>query len=413
VPNPYASKREVKYDVQQPTQGETMIYLDHAATTPMRPEILDVMRPYFLERFGNPSSLHAYGLEARKAIEDAREQIAHAIGAAPPEIVFTSGGTESDNMALRGVLRNRSGDHIITSAIEHPAVLETCKFLEQLGHEVTYVSVDDDGRINPGDVEEAIQDNTRLISIMHANNEIGSIQPIAKVGAIAASHGIYMHTDAVQSVGKIPVDVAALNVDMLSVSSHKIYGPKGVGCLYVRKGTKLKPLIFGGGHEGGLRSGTENVSGIIGFSEAMRLAMEDFADNVRIQRLRDQLIDAVLQEIPDTRLNGGKEYRLPNNANFSFSYIEGESLILRLNAKGIAGSTGSACSSKKLEPSHVLLAIGLDPVDAHGSLRLTLGRETTEADVRYVNEVLPEIVNQLRQMSPLCACKDDGYGKSE
>ena len=392
-----------------------MIYLDHAATTPMRPEILDVMRTYFLERFGNPSSLHAYGLEARKAIEDAREQIAHTIGAAPPEIVFTSGGTESDNMALRGVLRDRSGesDHIITSAIEHPAVLETCKFLEQLGHEVTYVSVDVDGRINPGDVEEAIQDNTRLISIMHANNEIGSIQPIAEVGAIAASHGVYMHTDAVQSVGKISVDVAALNVDMLSVSSHKIYGPKGVGCLYVRKGTKLKPLIFGGGHEHGLRSGTENVSGIIGFSEAMRLAMEDFADNVRIQRLRDQLIDAVLREIPDTRLNGGKEYRLPNNANFSFSYIEGESLVLRLNAKGIAGSTGSACSSKKLEPSHVLLAIGLDPVDAHGSLRLTLGRETTEADVRYVNEVLPEIVDQLRQMSPLCACRDNGYGKPE
>ena len=392
-----------------------MIYLDHAATTPMRPEILEVMRTYFLERFGNPSSLHTYGLEARKAIEDAREQIAHTIGATPPEIVFTSGGTESDNMALRGVLRAGSGesDHIITSAIEHPAVLETCKFLEQRGHEVTYVSVDVDGRINPSEVEEAIRDNTRLISIMHANNEIGSIQPIAEVGAIAASHGVYMHTDAVQSVGKIPVDVAALNVDMLSISSHKIYGPKGVGCLYVRKGTKLKPLIFGGGHERGLRSGTENVSGIVGFSEAMRLASEDFADNVRIQRLRDELIDAVLREIPYTRLNGGKERRLPNNANFSFSYIEGESLVLRLNAKGIAGSTGSACSSKKLEPSHVLLAIGLDPVDAHGSLRLTLGRDTTEADVQYVNEVLPEIVDQLRQMSPLYACRDEGYGKPE
>jgi cysteine desulfurase len=392
-----------------------MIYLDHAATTPMRPEILDVMRTYFLERFGNPSSLHTYGLEARKAIEDAREQIAHSIGATPPEIVFTSGGTESDNMALRGVLRDGSGesDHIITSAIEHPAVLETCKFLEQRGHEVTYVSVDVDGRINPSEVEEAIRDNTRLISIMHANNEIGSIQPIAEVGAIAASHGVYMHTDAVQSVGKVPVDVAALNVDMLSISSHKIYGPKGVGCLYVRKGTRLKPLIFGGGHERGLRSGTENVPGIVGFSEAMRLASEDFADNVRIQRLRDELIDAVLREIPDTRLNGGKERRLPNNANFSFSYIEGESLVLRLNAKGIAGSTGSACSSKKLEPSHVLLAIGLDPVDAHGSLRLTLGRDTTEADVQYVNEVLPEIVDQLRQMSPLYACRDEGYGKPE
>lgn len=380
----------------------------------MRPEILEVMRPYFLERFGNPSSLHSYGLDARAAIEQAREHIARAIGATAQEIVFTSGGTESDNMALRGVLQGRSGKaHIITSAIEHPAVLETCKFIEQLGHEVTYVSVDRDGRVNPTEVEEAIRDNTRLISIMHANNEIGSIQPIAEVGAIAASHGIYMHTDAVQSVGKIPVNVGDLNVHMLSISSHKIYGPKGVGCLYVRKGTKLTPLLFGGGHEGGLRSGTENVSGIVGFGEAMRLAVEDFADNARIQRLRDTLIDAVLGEIPYTQLNGGKEHRLPNNVNFSFSYIEGESLVLRLSAKGVAGSTGSACSSKKLEPSHVLLAIGLNPVDAHGSLRLTLGRDTTDADVRYVSEVLPGIVDELRQMSPLSACPDDNYGRPE
>lgn len=389
-----------------------MIYLDHAATTPMRPEILEVMRPYFLERFGNPSSLHSYGLDARAAIERAREQVARAIGATPPEIVFTSGGTESDNTAMRGVLQGKSGkDHIITSAIEHPAVLETCKFVEQLGHEVTYVSVDRDGRVNPAEVQEAIRDNTRLISIMHANNEIGSIQPIAEVGAIAASHGIYMHTDAVQSVGKIPVNVGDLNVHMLSISSHKIYGPKGVGCLYVRKGTKLTPLLFGGGHERGLRSGTENVSGIVGFGEAMRLAVEDFANNARIKRLRDTLIDAVLGEIPYTQLNGGKEHRLPNNVNFSFSYIEGESLVLRLSAKGVAGSTGSACSSKKLKPSHVLLAIGLDPVDAHGSLRLTLGQDNTEADVEYVNEVLPVIVDELRQMSPLYAFRDQGYGK--
>ena len=307
----------------------------------------------------------------------------------------------------------RGKGHIITSAIEHPAVLETCKSLERLGHEVTYVSVNGDGRINPTEVEEAIRDNTRLISIMHANNEIGSIQPIAAVGAIAASHGIYMHTDAVQSVGKIPVNVNDLNVHMLSISSHKIYGPKGVGCLYIRKGTKLTPLIFGGGHERGLRSGTENVSGIVGFGEAMRLAVEDFADNKRIQRLRDTLIDAILQEIPYTQLNGGRERRLPNNANFSFSYIEGESLVLRLSAKGIAGSTGSACSSKKLEPSHVLLAIGLDPVDAHGSLRLTLGRNNTEADIDFVADVLPVIVDELRQMSPLYACRDQDYGKPE
>ncbi|MGZ4943661.1 MAG: cysteine desulfurase NifS [Halobacteriota archaeon] len=391
-----------------------MMYLDHAATTPMRPEILEVMRPYFSERFGNPSSLHSYGLDARVAIEQAREHVARTIGATAQEIVFTSGGTESDNMALRGVLQRRSGKgHIITSAIEHPAVLETCKFIGRLGHEVTYVSVDRTGRINPAEVEAAIRENTRLISIMHANNEIGSIQPIAEVGAIAASHGIYMHTDAVQSVGKIPVNVDDLNVHMLSLSSHKIYGPKGVGCLYVRKGTKLTPLLFGGGHERGLRSGTENVSGIVGFGEAMRLAVDDFAENTRIQRLRDTLIDTVLGEIPYTQLNGGKEHRLPNNANFSFSYIEGESLVLRLSAKGIAGSTGSACSSKKLEPSHVLLAIGLDPVDAHGSLRLTLGRDNTEADVEYVNEVLPGVVDELRQMSPLYVCRDDGYGKPE
>ena len=391
-----------------------MIYLDHAATTPVRPEVFDAMRPYFLERFGNPSSLHSYGLDARVGVERARQQIASAIGAAPQEIIFTSGGTESDNLALRGVLqRGGKKDHIITSAIEHPAVLETCKFIERLGHEVTYLSVDREGRINPAEVEDAIQENTRLISIMHANNEIGSIQPIAEVGAIATAHGIYMHTDAVQSVGKIPVNVKKLNVQMLSISSHKIYGPKGVGCLYVQKGTKLTPLVFGGGHERGLRSGTENVSGIVGFGEAMRLAIEDFTDNARIQKLRDALIDAVLREIPSTQLNGGRVHRLPNNANFSFSYIEGESLLLRLNAKGIAGSTGSACSSKKLEPSHVLLAIGLSPVDAHGSLRLTLGRETTNADVRYVLEVLPGIVNELRQMSPLSACTDDDYGKPD
>lgn len=391
-----------------------MIYLDHAATTPMRPEILEAMRPYFSERFGNPSSLHSYGQDARAAIEQAREHVASAIGATPQEIIFTSGGTESDNLAIRGVLRGRSGnDHIITSAIEHPAVLETCKFVEKLGHEVTYIPVDRDGRIKPADVEEAIQENTRIISIMHANNEIGSIQPIAEVGAIAASHGIYMHSDAVQSVGKSPVNVNDLKVHMLSISSHKIYGPKGVGCLYVRKGTKLTPLLFGGGHERGLRSGTENVSGIVGFGEAMRLVVEDFADNTRIKKLRDQLINKVLREIPHTQLNGGKEHRLPNNINFSFSYIEGESLVLRLNAKGVAGSTGSACSSKKLEASHVLLAIGLDPVDAHGSLRLTLGRDNTEADVEYVSEVLPVIVDELRQMSPLYSCRDDGYGKPE
>ncbi len=392
-----------------------MIYLDHAATTPTRPEVLESMRPYFLERFGNPSSLHASGLEARKAIEGAREFVAEWLGAAPQEIIFTSGGTESDNMALRGLLHDSRDqrDHVITSSIEHPAVLETCQFIEKLGHEVTYLPVDGDGRVNSADVERAIKDNTRLVSIMHANNEIGSIQPIAEIGAIAAAHNVYMHTDAVQSVGKVPVNVTDLNVHLLSLSAHKVYGPKGVGCLYVKKGTRLRPLVFGGGHERGLRSGTENVPGIIGLSEAMRHAREDFPDNARIQALRDLLIDTVLDEIPDTRLNGGREHRLPNNANFSFSYIEGESLVLRLNAKGIEASTGSACSSKKLEPSHVLLAIGLNPVDAHGSLRLTLGRDTTQADIEYVCDVLPPIVDELRQMSPLYACKEDTYARPE
>ncbi|MGZ4902023.1 MAG: cysteine desulfurase family protein [Halobacteriota archaeon] len=392
-----------------------MIYLDHAATTPMRPEVLESMRPYFLERFGNPSSLHASGLEARQAIEGARDQIARFIGAASREIIFTSGGTESDNMALRGVLHNSRDqrDHVITSMIEHPAVLETCQYIESLGHEVTYVPVDSEGRVSPADVGQAIKDNTRLISIMHANNEIGSIQPIAEIGAIAAAHNVYMHTDAVQSVGKIPVNVNDLNVSMLSLSAHKIYGPKGVGCLYVRKGTPLRPLLFGGGHERGLRSGTENVPGIVGLSEAMRHVIEDFSENERIQSLSDLLIDTVLHEIPDTRLNGGRAHRLPNNANFSFSFIEGESLVLRLSAKGVAASTGSACSSKKLEPSHVLLAIGLDPVDAHGSLRLTLGRDTTQADIDYVCGLLPSVVDDLRQMSPLYACADGAHGKPE
>ncbi len=388
-----------------------MIYLDHSATTPMRREVLEAMMPYFCEKFGNPSSLHAFGLEARRAIEEARETVARAIGADATDIIFTSGGTESDNMALRGLLKK--GSHVITSAIEHPAILETCKSIEKEGHEVTYVSVDRDGIVNPADVEAAIKDNTVLISIMHANNEIGSIQPISEIGKIAHEHDVCLHTDAVQSVGKIPVDVDNLNADMLSISSHKIYGPKGAGCLYVRKGTRLRPLLFGGGHEKGLRSGTENVSGIIGFAEAIKLIIEDFSDNARIKKLRDKLIDTVLNTMEYVHLNGGGEKRLPNNVNFSFSFIEGESLVLSLSAKGIAGSTGSACSSKKLEPSHVLLAIGLDPVDAHGSLRLTLGRDNTEDDINYVLEVLPDVVHRLRLMSPLYKCNDAGYGKPE
>ena len=388
-----------------------MIYLDHSATTPMRREVLDVMMPYFYEKFGNPSSLHAYGLEARRAIEEARETVARAIGADATEIIFTSGGTESDNMALRGLLKK--GSHIISSTIEHPAILETCKSIEKEGHEVTYVPVNRDGIVNPADVEAAIKNNTVLISIMHANNEIGSIQPISEIGEIASAHDVCLHTDAVQSVGKIPVHVDDLNVDLLSISSHKIYGPKGVGCLYLRKGTKLRPLLLGGGHERGLRSGTENVSGIVGFAEAIKLIIKDFSDNERTKKLRDTLIDTVLSTMEHVQLNGGRERRLPNNANFSFSFIEGESLVLSLNAKGVAASTGSACSSKKLEPSHVLLAIGLNPVDAHGSLRLTLGRDNTEEDINYLLEVLPGVVHRLRLMSPLYKCDNTGYGKPE
>jgi cysteine desulfurase len=380
------------------------IYLDHSATTPMDKEVLAEMLPYFTEKFGNPSSIHAYGREVKKAVEEAREKVAKAIGAQTQEIIFTSGGTEADNMAIKGVAlaNTKKGKHIITSAVEHHAILDTCKFMKQNGYEITYVPVDKDGLIKVEDIEAAIKEDTILISIMHANNEIGTIQPIAEIGKLAKSKGIIFHTDAVQTIGKVPVNVEELNVDLLSISAHKFYGPKGVGALYIRKGTKLLPISQGGAQERKRRPGTENTPGIIGLGKAIELAIGNLNYEMKnITKLRNKLINGVLNTIPNVQLNGHAENRLPGNANFSFNFIEGESLLLSLDMKGIAGSSGSACTSGSLDPSHVLLAIGLSHEIAHGSLRLTLGKDNTEEHVDYVLQVLPEIVGKLREMSPL------------
>ncbi len=378
------------------------VYMDHSATTAVDPAVREAMLPYFSERFGNPSSLYSIGRQARRAIEEARQKVADLIGAKKEEIIFTGSGTESDNLAIKGIAyKNRKkGDHIITSSIEHHAVLHTCKYLEAQGFKVTYLPVSKEGIVNPADVEKAITPQTILITIMHANNEIGTIQPIEEIGKIAREKNIPYHTDAVQTAGKIPVNVDALGVSLLSMSAHKMYGPKGVGALYIRKGTFIEPQLHGGGHERNLRSSTENVPGIIGFGKACELAKERMPDEMKIAALRDSLIRGIL-EIKDSYLNGHPTKRLPNNANFRFSYIEGESMILNLDMKGVSASTGSACSSTSLEPSHVLLAIGLKPEEAHGSLRLTMGRGNTQEDVDYVVSVLPEIVNKLRMISPL------------
>ncbi|MCZ7383729.1 MAG: cysteine desulfurase NifS [Candidatus Methanoperedens sp.] len=378
------------------------VYMDHSATTPVEHAVVEAMLPYFSEKFGNPSSLYTIGRQARRAIEDSRQKVADLIGAKKEEIIFTGSGTESDNLAIKGIAyKNRKkGDHIITSSIEHHAVLHTCKYLETQGFKVTYMPVDKDGLVNPKDIEKAITPGTILITIMHANNEIGTIQPIKEIGKIAKEKNIPLHTDAVQTTGKIPVNVDALGVSLLSISAHKIYGPKGVGALYLRKGTFVEPQLHGGGHERNLRSSTENVPGIVGFGKACELAKEHLPEEARLADLRDRLIKGLL-EIKDSYLNGHPVKRLPNNANVRFSYIEGESMILNLDMKGVAASTGSACSSTSLEPSHVLMAIGLKPEEAHGSLRLTLGRGNTQEDVDYVVSVLPEIVNKLRMISPL------------
>ncbi len=385
------------------------IYLDHAATTPVDPRVLEAMAPYFSEKFGNASSLHSEGAEAKEALEKAREAVANALGALAEEIVFTSGGSEADNLAIKGFAQanKRKGSHVITTAIEHPAVLNACRHLEKNGFRVTFVPVDRQGITDLDALEKAVTKETILISVMHANNEIGTIQPLKEVGEIARKHDVVFHTDAVQSFGKMDARVDRLGVDMLSVSGHKIYGPKGVGALFVRKGVRLEPLIHGGEHERGLRSGTENVAGIVGFAEATKLCMKEMKEEaIRETRLRDRLVKGVM-EIRDSWLNGHPTKRLPNNANFSFKYVEGESLVLYLDMRGIAASTGSACSSHKLEPSHVLTAIGLSPEEAHGSLRLTLGRTTTEKDIEETIQVVAEEVERLRRMSPMIGMSEE------
>ncbi|MEW5759163.1 MAG: cysteine desulfurase NifS [Candidatus Thermoplasmatota archaeon] len=384
------------------------VYLDHAATTPIDDEVFKEMLPYFTEYYGNASSLHSFGREAHNAMEKARAKVAHLIGAKEDEIIFTGSGTESDNIAIKGVaykmkeyITDYKGPHIITSSIEHPAVLETCKQLEKEGFRVKYLSVDEYGIINIEELEKSISKGTFLITIMHANNEIGTIQNIEKIGKIAGDYNIIFHTDAVQSLGKIPIDINKINVSLLSASAHKIYGPKGVGGLYIKKGVRLEPIVHGGGHEKGLRASTENIAGIVGFGKACELAKIRFDEDIKhIAKLRDKLIKNILN-IEESYLNGHPTLRLPNNAHFRFTGIEGESLILSLDEKGIAASTGSACSSKKLKPSHVLMAIGLNEIEAHGSLRLTLGRENTDEEINYVLDTLPEVVGKLRDISPL------------
>lgn len=380
------------------------IYLDYAATTPTRPEVVAAMLPYFTEAFGNPSSIYSCGQEAKGAIEEARVKVAKLIGARDEEIVFTSGGTEADNFALKGVaFDNESrGNHIITSPIEHHAVLETGKFLEKRGFRVTCLPVDKYGIVDPGHVKKAITDKTILISVMHANNEVGTIEPIAEIGKIAREAGVYFHTDAVQTAGHIPVDVNELGVDLLSMSAHKLYGPKGIGALYIRKGTKLTPFMHGGEQEKRRRASTENVPGIVGFGRAAELARQEMDEEVpRLTHLRDQLIKGLMERIDHIRLNGHHLSRLPNNVNVSIDFVEGESILLNLDLEGICASTGSACSSSSLEPSYVLLAMGLPHEQAHGSLRLTLGKWTDEEDISRVLEVLPRVIAKLRAMSPL------------
>jgi len=380
------------------------IYLDYAATTPVHPEVVKAMLPYFSDVFGNPSAIYSYGQEAAAALEEARAKVAGLVGSRSEEIVFTSGGTEADNMALIGVanaMRSR-GNHIITTAIEHHAIIETAKFLEKNGFELTYLGVDDQGIVDPDAVRRAITDKTILVSVMLANNELGTIQPLAEISRITRQAGVYLHTDAVQAVGRIPVNVDDLGVDLLSMSAHKLYGPKGVGALYIKKGVRMAPITHGGGQERARRSGTQNVAGIVGLSRAAELAgQEMIAEAERLTPLRDRLIQGILEGIDHSYLNGHPVKRLPNNANLSFDYVEGESMCLNLDLKGICVSTGSACSSSNLEPSHVLLAMGVPTQLAHGSLRFTLGKWTGPEDIDRVLEVLPPIVAKLRAMSPL------------
>jgi cysteine desulfurase len=384
--------------------AQRTIYMDHSATTFVKPEVMNAMIPYFTEHFGNPSSIYSIARESKKAIDIARVQTAKALGADPDEIYFTSGGSESDNWAIKGVAfaNRKRGNHIITSQIEHHAVLHTCQYLEKEGYEVTYLPVDQYGLVDPAALEQAITEKTILISIMYANNEIGTIEPIAELGAIARKHKVYFHTDAVQVIGSVPIDVKAQNIDLLSLSAHKFYGPKGTGALYIKKGVRIENLIHGGGQERRRRAGTENIAGIVGLGKAIELATADIpGHSAKIRAMRDRLIKGVLATISHARLNGHPEKRLAGNFNVSFEFIEGESMLLWLDDEGICASTGSACTSGSLEPSHVLLATGLPVEISHGSLRLTLGDANTDKDVDFVLEVLPKIVTKLRDMSPL------------
>ncbi|MDE2845370.1 MAG: cysteine desulfurase NifS [Gemmatimonadota bacterium] len=378
------------------------IYLDHNATTPVRSEVFDVMEPFFRDRFGNASSIHRYGQDARAAVEEARARVAGLVNARTGEIYFTSGGTESDNLAIKGTAyaRKACGRHIITTNIEHSAVLNSCAFLEREGFEVTYLPVDENGRIDPGQVEDALTGQTILVSIMHANNEIGTVQPVGEIGRIARARGVCFHTDAVQSAGKLPVDVEAMGADLLSLSGHKIYGPKGVGAIYIRKGVEIEPTVHGGHHENDVRSGTENTVGIVGLGKAAELAAEERESEYRhLSEMRDALEARIRVEIEGARVNGHPERRLPGTLNVSFPGAEGESLIMSLDLAGIAVSTGSACTSGAIEPSHVLLALGRDPRTALGSVRFSFGRDNTMGDVDCVMDRLPGIVARLREVS--------------
>ncbi len=396
------------------TMSEKIIYMDHSATTPVRPEVLQAMLPHFVSDFGNPSSIYTIGQEARKALDDARERIARIIGARMSEIVFTSGGTESDNAALKGVafaLRSL-GNHIITTTIEHHAVLHTCYQLEQFGFDVTYVPVDEYGIVDPADIMNAITDETILVSVMMANNEIGTVEPISEISRLVKAEAkrrgrtIIMHTDAVQAAGFLDINVRSLGVDLMSLSAHKIYGPKGVGMLYIKRGTPFEEQNAGGGQERQRRSGTENVPGIVGFGEALSLAVSERAQNAaHCIRLRDRLTQGIFESIERVRLNGHPEHRLPNNVNISFEGVEGEPILLGLDFSGVCASSGSACSSASLEPSHVLLAIGLSADLAQGSLRITLGRDNTEEDVDYLLSILPDMISKLRAMPSLSTAR--------
>jgi cysteine desulfurase len=379
------------------------VYLDYAATTPMHPQVVDAMQSFFAEHYGNPSSLHSIGQYAEDAVEKARVKVANAMSAEPAEIIFTSGGTESDNAAIKGVAYalQSKGNHIITSRIEHHAVLETCQFLEKQGYEITYLKVDKYGIVDPDDVKRAMTDKTILVTIMHANNEIGTIEPIEEIGVLCQSKDVYLHTDAVQSFGSLDTDVNKLGVDLLSISAHKFYGPKGVGVLYLRKGTRILPLLHGGGQENHKRASTHNVPGIVGLGRAVELAIAEREERVkRYVKLRDRTIK-IFEDIDDTWLNGHPKNRLPNNCHVIVRYVEGESMLLKLDSVGIEVATGSACSSGSLEPSHVLLSIGISREDTHGSLRLTVGRLTTDQDIDYTAEQLPRVIEGLRKMSPM------------